>query len=131
MGFERNSMTLPSSRRRENLLYSIRAGPYSVHQSAPDRPAVAYAGYSCLSWATRTYHEVETQGRVLLPLSSLGLLLLPGSFVILNRKRHNPVHPITTGIHPIRNMNRKRKDLLNRSQEYQLQYLSAKEESCQ
>lgn len=59
-------MTLPSSRRRENLLYSIRirirAGPYSVHQSAPDRPAVAYAGYSCLSWATRTYHEVETQG---------------------------------------------------------------------
>ena len=41
-------MTLPSSRRRENLLYSIRirAGPYSVHQSAPDRPAVAYASYS-------------------------------------------------------------------------------------
>lgn len=66
----------------------------------------------------------------LLPLSSLGLLLLPGSFVILNRNRHNPVYPITTGINPIRNMNRKRKDLLNRSQEYQLQYLSAKEESC-
>ena len=44
-------MTLPSSRKRENLLYSIRvrAGTYSVHQSAPDRPAVAYAGNSCLS----------------------------------------------------------------------------------
>ena len=44
---------------------------------------------------------------------------------------YNPVHPITTGMNPIRNMNRKRKYLLNRSQEYQLQYLSAKEESFQ
>ena len=44
---------------------------------------------------------------------------------------YNSMHPITTGMNPIRNMNHKRKYLLNRSQEYQLQYLSAKEESFQ
>lgn len=44
---------------------------------------------------------------------------------------YNLVHPITTEMNPTRNMNRKRKYLLNRSQEYQLQYLSAKEESFQ
>lgn len=43
----------------------------------------------------------------------------------------NSIHPITTGMNPIRNMNHKRKCLLNRSQEYQLQYLLAKEESFQ
>ncbi len=44
---------------------------------------------------------------------------------------YNSVHPITTGMNPILNMNHKRKYLLNRSQEYQLQYLLAKEESFQ
>lgn len=44
---------------------------------------------------------------------------------------YNLVHPITTEMNPTRNMNRKRKYLLNRSQEYQLQYLLAKEESFQ
>jgi hypothetical protein len=44
---------------------------------------------------------------------------------------YNSIHPISTGMNPIRNMNHKRKDLLNRSQEYQLQYLLAKEESFQ
>nr|YP_010174923.1 hypothetical protein LCE14_pgp040 [Camellia debaoensis]ANF99765.1 hypothetical protein [Camellia japonica]QSJ55679.1 hypothetical protein [Camellia pubipetala]QBI38200.1 hypothetical protein [Camellia japonica]QBI38291.1 hypothetical protein [Camellia japonica]QSJ55762.1 hypothetical protein [Camellia debaoensis] len=44
---------------------------------------------------------------------------------------YNSMHPITTGMNPIRNMNHKRKYLLNRSQEYQLQYLLAKEESFQ
>ena len=29
----------------------------------------------------------------------------------LNRNRYNPVHPITTGMNPSRNMSRKRKDL--------------------
>lgn len=43
----------------------------------------------------------------------------------------NSIHPITTGMNPIRNMNHKRKDRLNQSQEYQLQYLLAKEESFQ
>ncbi|KAF3782826.1 ATP synthase subunit alpha [Nymphaea thermarum] len=46
----------------ENLLYSIRGvRPYSVHQSDPGRPAVAYASYSYLSWETRTCHEIEIQ----------------------------------------------------------------------
>lgn len=44
---------------------------------------------------------------------------------------YNSVHSITTEMNPTRNMNRKRKHLLNRSQEYQLQYLLAKEESFQ
>ena len=44
---------------------------------------------------------------------------------------YNSVHPITTGMSPIRNMTHKRKCLLNRSQEYQLQYLLSKEESFQ
>ena len=44
---------------------------------------------------------------------------------------YNSIHPITIGMNPIRNMNHKRKYLLNRSQEYQLQYLLAKEESFQ
>ena len=44
---------------------------------------------------------------------------------------YSPVHLITTETNPTQNMNRKRKCLLNRSQEYQLQYLSAKEESFQ
>ena len=43
----------------------------------------------------------------------------------------NSVQPITTGMNPIRNMNHKRKYQLNRSQEYQLQYLLSKEESFQ
>lgn len=43
----------------------------------------------------------------------------------------NEVQPITTGMNPIRNMNHKRKYQLNRSQEYQLQYLLSKEESFQ
>jgi hypothetical protein len=44
---------------------------------------------------------------------------------------YNSIHPITTGMNPIRNMNHKRKDLVNRSQKYQLQYLLTKEESFQ
>lgn len=44
---------------------------------------------------------------------------------------YNSIHPITTGMNLIRNMNHKRKCLLNRSQEYQLQYLLSKEESFQ
>ena len=44
---------------------------------------------------------------------------------------YNSIHPSTTGMKPIRNMSHKRKDLLNQSQEYQLQYLLAKEESFQ
>lgn len=44
---------------------------------------------------------------------------------------YNSIHPITTGMTPIRNMNHKRKYLLNQSQEYQLQYLLSKEESFQ
>jgi len=43
----------------------------------------------------------------------------------------NSIHSITTGMNPIRNMNHKRKYLLNRLQEYQLQYLLSKEESFQ
>ena len=43
----------------------------------------------------------------------------------------NPINTITTGMSPIRNMNHKRKYQLNRSQEYQLQYLLSKEESFQ
>ena len=38
---------------------------------------------------------------------------------------------ITIEMNPIQNTNRKRKHLLNQSQEYQLQYLSAKEEFFQ
>ncbi|KAL8234594.1 hypothetical protein R6Q59_020694 [Mikania micrantha] len=44
---------------------------------------------------------------------------------------YNSIHPITTGMNPIRNMNHKRKRLLYRSQEYQLQYLLSKEEFFQ
>lgn len=44
---------------------------------------------------------------------------------------YNSIHLITTGMNPIRNMNHKRKYLLNRSKEYQLQYLLSKEESFQ
>lgn len=44
---------------------------------------------------------------------------------------YNSIHPITTGMNPIQNMNHKRKCLLNQLQEYQLQYLLAKEESFQ
>lgn len=44
---------------------------------------------------------------------------------------YNSIHPITTGMNPIQNMNHKRKCLLNRLQEYQLQYLLAKEEFFQ
>ena len=44
---------------------------------------------------------------------------------------YTAVHPITTGMNPIRNMNHKRKYQLNQSQEYQLQYLLPKEESFQ
>uniref|UniRef100_M1BF91 Photosystem II reaction center protein J n=2 Tax=Solanum TaxID=4107 RepID=M1BF91_SOLTU len=43
----------------------------------------------------------------------------------------NSIQSITTGMNPIRNMNHKRKYLLNRLQEYQLQYLLSKEESFQ
>lgn len=43
----------------------------------------------------------------------------------------NSIHSITTGMNPTRNMNHKRKYLLNRLQEYQLQYLLSKEESFQ
>ena len=44
---------------------------------------------------------------------------------------YNSIHLITTGMNPIRNMNHKKKYLLNQSQEYQLQYLLSKEESFQ
>lgn len=44
---------------------------------------------------------------------------------------YNSIHPITTGMNPIRNMNHKKKYLLNQLQEYQLQYLLSKEESFQ
>ena len=42
---------------------------------------------------------------------------------------YNPAHPITREMNPTQNMNRQRKHLWNLSQEYQLQYLKAKEES--
>ena len=43
----------------------------------------------------------------------------------------NEIHAIITGMIPIRNMNDKGKYQLNRSQQYQLQYLLSKEEFFQ
>ncbi|GFP85984.1 hypothetical protein PHJA_000786200, partial [Phtheirospermum japonicum] len=47
------------------------------------------------------------------------------------KKEGNPVEFLRFRMNLIRNMNHKRKYLLNRSQEYQLQYLLSKEESFQ
>ena len=62
----------------------------------------------------------------------LFLCLIRGGFrwvLTLSCHVYNSVRPITKGMNLIQNMNHKRKYRLNRSQEYQLQYLLSKEES--
>ena len=63
------------------------------------------------------------------PLEFIKERVDPFEFLIIHFE--NPINTITTGMSPIRNMNHKRKYQLNRSQEYQLQYLLSKEESFQ
>lgn len=58
-------------------------------------------------------------------------LVKQGPVEFLLFRVYNWIRQITIEMNPTRNMNRKRKCLLNRSQEYQLQYLLAKEESFQ
>jgi len=76
-------------------------------------------------WLLRTQRDLPSRIRQTWPKKGVG----PIEF--LRFHVDNSIHPITTGMNPIRNMNHKRKCLLNRSQEYQLQYLLAKEESFQ
>ncbi|KVI00331.1 HIP116 protein [Cynara cardunculus var. scolymus] len=82
------------------------------------RLCIAEAGYVCSIETTSELHKDDLEG--VLNILTVGLFHV-----------YNSIHSITTGMNPIRNTNHKRKRLLNRSQEYQLQCLLSKEEFFQ